>query len=192
MAWILASASPRRQELLSRLGVEFTVEPATNEPPADPTLPLDEAVLAVARAKAEEVFAKHPGATVVAIPTPKGERVLGKPRDAADAARMLRLLQGREHRVVTAVWLCDPAGSDGFVEAATVRFYPMDEQEIAEYVATGEPMDKAGAYGIQGFGMRYIRGIIGDYYTVMGLPVAKLWHFAKERGKIPKTEEILA
>ncbi|MBQ8752070.1 MAG: septum formation protein Maf [Clostridia bacterium] len=198
MGWILASASPRRQELLSRLGVPFTVEPAENEPPADPTLPLDEAVMAVARAKAEEVFAKHPDATVlgsdtvVAVMTPEGERVLGKPRDAADAAAMLGLLQGREHRVVTAVWLCDPAGGDGFAESAAVRFYPMNEQEIAAYVASGEPMDKAGAYAIQGLGMRYIRGITGDFYTVMGLPVAKLWHFAKERGKIPASSEILA
>lgn len=198
MAWILASASPRRQELLSRLGVDFTVEPAQHEPPADPALPLTEAVLAVARAKAEEVFACHPNATVlgsdtvVVLPAPEGDCVLGKPRDGEDAARMLRQLQGRTHRVLTAVWLCTPEGGDGFTEQTEVTFFPMSEAEIAAYIATGEPLDKAGAYGIQGLGMRYVQAIAGDYYSVVGLPVAKLWHFAKERGKIPEKPEFLA
>lgn len=192
MAWILASASPRRQELLARLGLNFTVEPALTELPADPALPPDEAVLAVARAKAEEVFARHPqdtvlGAdTVVLLPTENGEKMLGKPQNDDEAKAMLRSLAGKTHRVVTAVWLCSSKGGDGFAQSAAVTFYPMTDAEIAAYVATGEPKDKAGAYGIQGIGMRYIREIAGDYYTIMGLPVARLWHFAAERGELPE------
>ncbi len=190
MAWILASASPRRQELLARLGIDFTVEPAQTEPPADPTLPPEEAVLAVAKAKAAEVFARHPqdtvlGAdTVVLLPTPDGEKMLGKPQNDAEAKDMLKSLAGKTHRVVTAVWLCSPKGCDGFAQSAAVTFYPMTEADIEAYVATGETKDKAGAYAIQGIGMRYIREIAGDYYTIMGLPVARLWHFAAERGEL--------
>ena len=193
--WILASASPRRRELLSRLGIPFAVKPAGQEPPVDPSLPLEEAVMAVARAKAEEVAKTHPqevvlGAdTVVALPTPAGERRLGKPQNAEEAAAMLRQLSGQSHWVLTAVWLCTPEGGCGFCDAATVQFYPMTEAEIAAYVATGEPLDKAGAYAIQGQGMRFVRGIEGDFYTVMGLPAAKLWHFAAKKGILPKKAE---
>ena len=190
--WILASASPRRQELLTKLGIPFVVEPARQEPPVDSALPPEQAVLAVARAKAEEVACRHPDSvvlgadTAVILPEQGGEAALGKPRDAAQAAEMLRRLSGRSHRVLTAVWLCTAAGGDGFCDAAAVSFYPMTEAEIAAYVATGEPMDKAGAYAIQGAGMRFIRGIEGDFYTVMGLPAARLWHFAAERGILPE------
>ena len=90
---------------------------------------------------------------------------------------MLRRLQGASHTVVTGVWVCARGRADGFAEEARVTFYPMDDAEIADYIATGEPMDKAGAYGIQGFGMRYIRGMEGDFYTVMGLPGARLRRF---------------
>ena len=127
--------------------------------------------------------------TVVALPTPAGERRLGKPQNAEEAAAMLRQLSGQSHRVLTAVWLCTPEGGCGFCDAAAVQFYPMTEAEIAAYVATGEPLDKAGAYAIQGQGMRFVRGIEGDFYTVMGLPAAKLWHFAAKKGILPKKAE---
>lgn len=176
---LLASASPRRRELFTRLGLPFEVMPAEAEPAADPLAPPEDAVLAVARAKAREVAGRCPGRVVVGADTVvcAHGRLLGKPRSAADAAAMLRGLQGAWHRVLTAVWVCAPGREDGFTDQTAVQFYPMGEAEIAAYVATGEPMDKAGAYGIQGAGMRYIRGIVGDYYTVMGLPAARLMRF---------------
>ena len=124
---ILASASPRRREICDLLGLSYTVKPATIELPTDPTLPLDEAVLRVARGKAEEIAAEYPDSvvlgadTVVAI----GDTVLGKPKDPSDAKAMLRRLAGREHRVVTAVWICDGERSEGFADSAAVRFLPM-------------------------------------------------------------------
>ena len=183
---ILASASPRRTEILERLGLSFAVDPARRELPPDPSLPAGQAVLAVARGKAEEVAERHPGTVVLGADTAvclEGT-LLGKPRDERHARAMLTALQGREHQVLTAVWVCAPPvpgrpASGGFVSRARVRFYPMSGREIGEYIATGEPMDKAGAYGIQGFGMRYIRDISGDYYTVMGLPGARVRRFLR-------------
>ena len=183
---ILASASPRRKEILERLGMSFAVDPARRELPPDPSLPAGQAVLAVARGKAEEVAERHPGTVVLGADTAvclEGT-LLGKPRDERHARAMLTALQGREHQVLTAVWVCAPPvpgrpASGGFVSRARVRFYPMSGREIGEYIATGEPMDKAGAYGIQGFGMRYIRDISGDYYTVMGLPGARVRRFLR-------------
>ncbi len=183
---ILASASPRRKEILERLGLSFAVDPTRRELPPDPSLPAGQAVLAVARGKAEEVAERHPGTVVLGADTAvclEGT-LLGKPRDERHARAMLTALQGREHQVLTAVWVCAPPvpgrpASGGFVSRARVRFYPMSGREIGEYIATGEPMDKAGAYGIQGFGMRYIRDISGDYYTVMGLPGARVRRFLR-------------
>lgn len=186
MNLILASASPRRQELCQRLGLTFSVIPAQTELPPDPLLSPEEAVLRIARGKAREVAAEHPASlvlgadTAVVVKTPEGEQLLGKPQTAAHAAAMLRSLQGTVHRVITGVWVCGPAGEEGFAAQTEVVFYPMTEAEIAEYIATGEPMDKAGAYGIQGLGMRYIREIRGDYYTVMGLPAAETWRLLQK------------
>lgn len=179
---ILASASPRRREICEKLGLDFDVIPALGEEPPDPALPLSAAVTAVARAKAGEVAALHPGRLVLGADTvvaaPSGA-ILGKPRDPEDARRMLALLSGKRHRVVTGVWLCGPGIADGFADEAMVEFMPLDPAEIRAYVDTGEPLDKAGAYAIQGRGMRFVRGIAGDFYTVMGLPGARLWAFLK-------------
>lgn len=179
---ILASASPRRREICDRLGLSFDVAPAAGEDPLDLSLPLARAVTVVARAKAQEVAARYPGRLVLGADTvvaaPDGA-VLGKPRDEADARRMLSLLAGRRHRVLTGVWLCGPGAGDGFADEAAVDFMPMTPEEIRDYVNTGEPLDKAGAYAIQGAGMRYVRGIRGDFYTVMGLPGARLWAFLR-------------
>ena len=179
---ILASASPRRQEICTLLGLTFTVIPAQNETEVDPTLPVEQAIVQVARGKAEEVAAIHPDTFVLGADTTvivDGE-VLGKPHDAKEAKAMLRHLSGRTHQVVTGVWLSKNGGGDGFADVADVVFGEMTEAEIEEYVNSGEPMDKAGAYGIQGCGMRYIDGIRGDFYTVMGLPAGRLYRFLKE------------
>lgn len=178
---ILASASPRRREICDLLGITYTVQPAQSEPPTRNDLSPEEAVLCVARAKAEEVAAYCPNEVVLGADTVVAieNELLGKPRDEAEAAVMLRRLCGKKHRVITAVWVCDGENSEGFSDAAEVEFMPMSEQEIADYVQSGEPMDKAGAYAIQGKGMRYIRGISGDFYTVMGLPSGRLYAFLK-------------
>ena len=184
---VLASASPRRREICDLLGIAYTVCPAQAELPFDPTLSAEDNALAVARAKAREVAALKGTAvpvlgadTSVILDTDEGAAVLGKPQDRADAFRMLSLLQGREHRVLTGVWVCGKSHSDGFVSQAVVRFAPMSEDEIRAYIATGECMDKAGSYAVQGRCLRYIDGIDGDFYTVMGLPSASLWRFLQQ------------
>lgn len=179
---ILASASPRRREIGEKLGLDFDVFPALEEESLDLTKPLPDAVTAVARAKAEEVAARHPGRvalgadTVVAAPD---GTVLGKPANREDACRMLALLSGKRHRVITGVWLSGPGIADGFADEAWVDFMPLTPAEIRDYVETGEPLDKAGGYAVQGRGMRFVKGIQGDFYTVMGLPGARLWAFLK-------------
>lgn len=178
---VLASASPRRQEICTLLGLEFAVVPAQNEPPVDPNLGVDEAILSVARGKAEAVAADHPNMPVLGADTAvvvDGD-VLGKPQNEQHAKEMLRRLSGRTHRVVTGVWLCDGENSEGFADSAEVTFAALTEQEIEDYVRSKEPMDKAGAYAIQGIGMRYITGINGDFYTVMGLPAGRLYQLLK-------------
>lgn len=191
---ILASASPRRKELLEQIGMEFEICPAKGEEVITQNRP-DAVVLELSRQKAEEVAAgvltyheTHPdlvtpqdilviGAdTVVAY----GDEILGKPKDEADAGRMLTLLQGKKHSVYTGITLVfiDKNGRTGehrFFERTDVTMYPMDEDEINRYIATGEPMDKAGSYGIQGRCAIYIKQIEGDYNNVVGLPVARLY-----------------
>jgi septum formation protein len=171
---VLASASPRRRELLTLLGLAFDVAPTDvdeawrdGEPPAAHAERL-------ARAKAEA--GRRPGAVVVAADTivvVDGD-ILGKPRDGADAAAMLARLSGREHVVHTAIAVAWDGRMVSGVEATRVWFRRLDAATIAAYVATGEPLDKAGAYGIQGFGAVLVERIEGDYFTVMGLGLARL------------------
>jgi len=179
---ILASASPRRREILDLMGVTYTVKPAQTELPLDLTLPPEDAVLRVARGKAEEVAKDHPSEVVLGADTVVvvDGSILGKPKDSEDAKAMLRQLSGREHRVITAVWLCDGERSEGFADSAAVTFLPMSKEEIDAYVASGEPIGKAGSYAIQGRGMRHICGIHGDFYTVMGLPSGRLYEILKK------------
>jgi len=178
---VLASASPRRSELLTQAGYRFRVHPA--HIPEDP-LPGEDPIVYVtrlAREKAEAVFRQ----LTTASPKPEeiavlgadttvtiDNTILGKPADAADAARMLRLLSGRTHRVITGVALVTAAGVEVAAEATAVRFLTLSDAEIADYVAGGEPMDKAGAYAIQGRAARWIPRIEGCYFNVMGLPLA--------------------
>lgn len=184
---ILASSSPRRREILTKLGWEFAVIPAQNEESIDPALPLEQAVRLVAQKKAEEIAARYPDHIVIGADTVVAVdgQVLGKPADGRQACAMLRQLAGRTHEVLTGVYVCHPdwpGGGRGFTDCAQVTFYPADDEEIAAYVATGEPMDKAGAYGVQEKGLRFVKGIHGDFYTVMGLPGARLYRFLRYSG----------
>lgn len=183
---VLASASPRRRELLAQAGYSFEVHPA--HIPEDPK-PGEEPIAYVtrlAREKAEAVFRELSAAgrnttqaaaedlvvlgadTTVTV----DDHILGKPENAADAARMLRLLSGRTHRVITGVALVSAGAAEVAAEATAVRFLTLSEAEIADYIATGEPMDKAGAYAIQGRAARWIPRIEGCYFNVVGLPLA--------------------
>ena len=178
---VLASASPRRREILTLAGIPFTVCPAEGEYAPD-DLPPEERVRALACSKARPVAPRFPGRITLGADTMVAleDRVLGKPSSEQEAGEMLLSLQGRTHRVLTGVWLVavDAAGNvvkeTGFTDIAEVTFYPMTLEEATAYVATGEPMDKAGAYGIQGYGLRFVQGIRGDFYTVMGLPGGRL------------------
>jgi septum formation protein len=176
---ILASASPRRRELLTQAGYSFEVHPAhVNEDPLPDEDPLAY-VVRLARDKAESVFAeisfKGPAPTQVlgadTTVTLDGH-ILAKPEDAADAARMLRMLSGRTHRVITGVAVASAKGTEVAAEVTGVTFLSLSDDEIAAYVATGEPMDKAGAYGIQGLAAKWIPRIEGCYFNVVGLPLA--------------------
>jgi septum formation protein len=173
---ILASLSPRRRELLGLITPDFiAVDPAVEESlPAD-TSPRD-AVRILALRKAAQVARAYPEDTVIGADTVVvlGDRLLGKPKDAPDAVAMLSALSGREHRVYTGVAIVRGTEETVFDEVTTVHFRELTEKEIAAYVATGEPLDKAGAYGIQGRAALFISGIVGDYYNVMGLPVCAL------------------
>ena len=174
MSVVLASASPRRRELLQRAGVEFIVRVSDADEHIEPDTPPHEAVMALARQKALAVAKTCPGDLVIGADTVVvyDGAILGKPADAADAARMLRMLSGKTHVVYTGVCLVCADKEETFYEQTRVTFYPLTEQEIEAYVATGEPMDKAGAYGIQGRGCTLVQGICGDYFNVVGLPVA--------------------
>lgn len=178
---ILASASPRRREILELAGVPFEVFPADGEKAPD-GLPPREYALALAKSKAQAVAARFPDRVVLGADTVvvRDGTVLGKPKDENDAVEMLLSLQGRTHTVITAVFVCAPWHRDGFADETTVQFYPMTRAEAQAYVATGEPMDKAGSYAIQGYGMRFVKRIEGDFYTVMGLPGAATRRFLDE------------
>ncbi len=171
---VLASASPRRRELLQRAGVEYTVKVSDADEHIEPDTPPHEAVMSLARQKAQAVAQTCPGDLVIGADTVVvyDGAILGKPADASDAARMLRALSGRTHTVYTGVCLICDEKKETFYEQTQVTFYPLTDAEIDAYVATGEPMDKAGAYGIQGRGCTLVQSICGDYFNVVGLPVA--------------------
>lgn len=192
---ILASASPRRKELLAQIGFDFTVMPGDVEENPSSTLPQD-IVVELSKEKARDVWKKLESGdlgedgsadylvisadTVVAI---DGE-ILGKPKDEEDAARMLSLLSGKEHQVytgVTLVWINEEGKKEeySFYVCTGVVMYRMSRAEIMEYVLSGEPMDKAGAYGVQGRAAAYIKSIRGEYSNVVGLPVGRLYQEMK-------------
>ncbi len=174
---ILASASPRRKELLTLAGFAFTVETACVEESYDPSLSPEAVVMHLASVKSAPVARKHPEELVIGADTVVvlEEEILGKPKDEAQAKEMLRRLSGRVHQVYTGVCLRKGEKSRCFHECTLVRFKPLTQTQIEAYVATGEPMDKAGAYGIQGRGCVLVDGIQGDYFNVVGLPVSHLY-----------------
>lgn len=172
---ILASASPRRRELLRLYTQEFTVCASSfDEKSAEAASPA-QLVEQLARGKCLAVSAAHPGCVVLGCDTvvDVGGEVFGKPRDAADAKRMLRALSGAAHWVHTGVCVSDGVHAESFVDSCEVRFFAIPEREIERYAATAEPYDKAGAYAIQGRAALWLDAIRGDYYTVMGLPVSR-------------------
>ena len=176
MQLILASQSPRRKELLGLLGLPFSVKVADIDETMDPGKSAAEEVARVSRAKAEAIAAPA-DAVVIAADTivVLDGRVLGKPADEAEAVRMLTGLSGKAHQVMTGVTVRRGSRVITHTEITEVYFRPLSEKEIAGYVASGEPMDKAGAYGIQGGAALFAEKLVGDYYNVMGLPVCRLW-----------------
>ena len=209
---VLASASPRRRELLSQIGLEFTVMPSTKEENAK-TTEAGALVQELSRQKAVDIWeqlsggqGQNPDADQEQIseetqePNLNGKRqpellvigadtvvccegkILGKPHSREAAAEMLTALQGRSQEVYTGVTLYSQSETVTFFECTQVEFYPMTEVEISEYIDSKEPMDKAGAYGIQGLGARFVKGIRGDYNNVVGLPVGRLYQELKSRG----------
>ena len=209
---VLASASPRRRELLSQIGLEFTVMPSTKEENAK-TTEAGALVQELSRQKAVDIWeqlsggqGQNPDADQEQIaeetqePNLNGKRqpellvigadtvvccegkILGKPHSREAAAEMLTALLGRSHEVYTGVTLYSQSETVTFFECTQVEFYPMTEVEISEYIDSKEPMDKAGAYGIQGLGARFVKGIRGDYNNVVGLPVGRLYQELKSHG----------
>ena len=176
MKLVLASKSPRRSEILKNAGVDFTVRVAdADETIPDGTKPCDAVVflaarkaMAVERADDEVVLGAD---TVVVL----DDEILGKPKDREDAFNMIRMLSGRVHSVFTGVCAIGDGISLTFAEETKVEFYPLSDDEINEYIDTDEPYDKAGAYGIQGLASKFISGIQGDYFNVVGLPVSSVY-----------------
>ncbi len=180
---ILASQSPRRREILAQAGIPFVVRvPGIEESMAEGESAA-EYVLRLATDKAAAIEAR-PGDYVLAADTAVvcGESVLEKPHSEEDAARMLRLLSGREHEVLTGVCLRQGERVWQGVESTRVRFAAMTEEEILGYARSGEPLDKAGGYAIQGLASRYVEGIEGCYFNVVGLPVGRVYRMLKEAG----------
>lgn len=209
---VLASASPRRRELLSQIGLEFTVMPSTKEENAK-TTEAGALVQELSRQKAVDIWEQLSGgqgqnpdadqeqsSEETQEPNLNGKRqpellvigadtvvccegkILGKPHSREAAAEMLTALQGRSHEVYTGVTLYSQSETVTFFECTQVEFYPMTEVEISEYIDSKEPMDKAGAYGIQGLGARFVKDIRGDYNNVVGLPVGRLYQELKSHG----------
>lgn len=183
---VLASASPRRRELLENARIAFTVAPAdiherreSGEAPAAYAERL-------ARDKARAVAANNGGRLVLGADTivVLGDEVLEKPRDEEDAARMLRQLSGRTHQVITGVCLAGPGFEELRSASTDVTMAEIPDDEIAHYVASGEPMDKAGAYAIQGMASRWVTRLDGDYFNVVGLPVALVYRMLRDRGAV--------
>ncbi len=176
MEYILASASPRRQELLKNIIENFKIIPADIEELLPAEISAGAAAEYLATQKARHISALYPNDLVIGCDTAViiGDSILGKPKNADDAWRMLCLLSGKTHTVITGCALFCGGKSLSFSVSTAVSFYKLTQKEITDYIATGEPFDKAGGYGIQGKGSLMISGINGDYFNVVGLPVAEL------------------
>lgn len=173
--FIVASASPRRKELLENVGFTFDIIPSDADESCEEALTPEELVKELAARKAQSVFESNRDAVVLGCDTvvEYGGTVLGKPVNREEAKKMISMLSGRVHNVHTGVCLMSEEKTVSFVKTVKVEFYPLTEAEVEAYVSTGECDDKAGAYGIQGLGCVLVKGIEGDYFSVVGLPVAE-------------------
>ena len=181
---VLASSSPRRRQLLNLIGIAHEVRPPNIDETMRPRETPRRHAERLAREKASAIAKRDPDLITIGADTivVVSRKVLGKPRDADDAARMLALLSGREHTVTTAVAVSRGKKLRSAVEEVSVRFRRLRDDEIEAYIATGEPMDKAGAYGIQGYGATIVERIEGDYFAVMGLPIVRLVGLLRDVG----------
>lgn len=182
MALILASGSPRRRELLAYITDAFTVRVSDCEEKTDFSQPPELIVKSLAKQKGEAVIPLcSPDDTVISADTVVfiDGKILGKPKNAESAKEMLSTLSGRTHTVFTGVFINSPNGTALFADKTEVEFNVLSDSDIADYIATGEPFDKAGAYGIQGKGALLVKGITGDFYNVMGFPVARVYRELK-------------
>ncbi len=186
MKLILASGSPRRKELLGKLDIPFEVIVSECDETLPEGVPANAAAELLAVRKAAAVAKDHPDAVVIGADTTVllDDEILGKPLDEADCKRMLSALSGKIHQVITGVAIFWDGHSASFSDETGVQFYPLSDAEINAYAASDEPYDKAGAYGIQGKGALLVAGITGDYYNVMGLPIARLARQLRDFGLI--------
>lgn len=180
--FILASVSPRRHELLKFLISDFRIIASNIEEIIDGFLTNEEVVMDLALQKAQDISNKNKDFYVLGFDTLVilDEKPLGKPKDENQAFEMLKSLSGRTHRVLTGCAIVMNDYTDTFYEFADVTFTDLSDEEIYQYISTKEPMDKAGAYGIQGFGAKYVEKVNGDFYTVMGMPIHKLYKRLQE------------
>ena len=173
---ILASSSPRRKELLQTAGLEFEIHVKDVDESVPEGTPPAEAAKMTATKKAAVIAEEYKNDIVIGADTivVAGGKILGKPKDKSDAVNMLKMLSGNEHEVITGVCIFCGGEKENFAQISKVKFYQLSDEEIESYVASGEPMDKAGSYGIQGLGCTLVERIKGDYFNIVGLPVAEV------------------
>lgn len=178
---VLASTSPRRKELLESLHFAFSIQAAAVDETLDAILPISEAIQKIAALKAEAIAIKNKEAIVIGADTlvVYQGNVLGKPKDEQTAFSMLKMLSGQTHQVLTGVAIHHCGRTMTFVETTAVTFYELRDEDIKQYLGENEYLDKAGAYGIQGYGKVFVKAIDGDYYNVVGLPIAKVYRILK-------------
>lgn len=176
---ILASASPRRKEIFEKMGFDFSICPSDKEPETLNDLDAREQTFVSAKIKAEDIFSQNKDCIVVGADTVVSinSSVLGKPKNDEDAFNMLKSLSNKRHEVITSVYICSKEKCCGFTETTEVEFFDLTDDEIKEYLKSGEHKDKAGAYAVQGQGFRFVKGIFGDYYNVVGFPAARFLRF---------------
>lgn len=180
--FVLASQSPRRKQLLEQAGLSFTIIPSEVEEIVTDTNAPEKVVASLAYQKATDVFSRHSDQLILAADTivTVDDIIFGKPVNKQDAKQMLQQLSGRDHHVLTGVTLLSNNKEMTFVESTHVHFYPLTNDEITSYINSGEPFDKAGGYGIQGLGSILVEKIHGDYFTIVGLPIAKVVRALKQ------------
>jgi septum formation protein len=186
MTLILASASPRRRDLLTQAGLRFDILPAHIDETLRPNESPTAYVQRLALEKAQTIHNLHPKATILGADTTVvlEQQILNKPTDLSDAERILRLLSNRVHQVHTGIAVVTPHTQRTHVETTSVFFAPIPDADLAHYLSTGDSLDKAGAYGIQGYAARWITRIEGDFFNVMGLPIAATIHLLRESNTI--------